>query len=236
MCRMIAALSSKPLRSESLKPFEILAAKGKIRSDMTEPGHCDGWGMTAYLKEDVPEYIERQPTALPGDSDLFHKALQWMETSGVRNAMIHLRKSTEGAKSISNTHPFLHGRWSFCHNGTIYDSGRIPLQKLATSGTTDSERFFLYLMENLSRFLPAEWSLRKSIARVKKMVSYSSLTFLLSDGSKLYAYRDCDPRFEEYYTLYSSRTPDGQFVCSEPLPSVSRAWESLPNGTLITLR
>ncbi len=233
---MIAALSGKPLKSESLQCFEILATKGKIRSDMSEPGHCDGWGMTAYLKENFPEYIERHPHALPDDTALYHKALHWMEESGVRSAMVHLRKSTEGAKTISNTHPFLFKEWSFCHNGTLYDSEKIPLKKLKASGSTDSERLFLYLMENLSSWLPMEWSLKKSLARIKKDFKYSSLTFLLTNGRKVYAYRDCDPQFDDYYTLYTSRTPDGQFVCSEPLPALSRIWESVPNGTLVTLR
>ncbi len=233
---MIAALSPNPLPAECLRAFEILATNGKIRSDMSETGHHDGWGMTAYLKPNFPEYIERQPHSLTNDAAIFQKATKWIEEVGIKLVMVHLRKSTEGAKTISNTHPFLFQEWSFCHNGTIFDSEKIELRRLKPTGSTDSERFFLYLMENLSRFFSVERSLKKSIGEFKKKFKYSSISFLLSNGKKLYAYRDCDPKFGDYYTLYTTKINGGQWVCSEPLPSLSRDWTSLPNGTLATLK
>lgn len=231
----MAALASDSVPAEWLSAFEPLARQGKIRCDMTEPGHSDGWGLVGYFRSRIPEYLERQPGSLAQEHELFQKAAQWVEQNRAPAAMLHLRKSTEGGRSIANTHPFLHGEWAFCHNGTIYESERIPLKKLNPAGATDSERFFLYLMEALRWPFSPRRRLEKALAELKKNFKYSSLTFLLTNGKELYAYRDCDPQFDEYYTLYSAKTPAGQIVSSEPLGAVSTHWTRFANPSLTLL-
>lgn len=213
----------------------MLASRGEIRPDMSEPGHHDGWGLVSYLKENVPEYIEREPESLTENAELFEKAAKWAESSGYRTTMLHIRKSTDASKSIANTHPFVYKEWSFCHNGTIFDSEKIRLKKLKPSGQTDSERFFLYLMEQMKWPFKPESRIRKAAAYVRKHFKYTSLTFLLTNGKKLYAYRDCDPKYQDYYTLYTAQVNGAKIVSSEPLPSLSRDWTSLRNGELLRL-
>ena len=71
---------------------------------------------------------------------------------------------------------------------------------------------------------------------------YSALNFLMTDGERLWAYREFgDKRFdpgetlaerEKYYTLYVTRVDRSAVVCSEPLKSVSKFWQPLSQRTL----
>lgn len=233
MSQMMAALPQKSVQSEWLSAFQILASRRSSRDG--DPGKQDGWGLVSYLNERSPEYIGREPGTLIDNTELFRKAAQWAESSGFGTTLLHVRNASEAPRSIANTHPFLYKEWSFCHNGAIFGSEGIPLKKLRPSGRTDSERFFLYLMESLMWPFSAERRILKAANHVRKHFEHTSLTFLLSNGKKLYAYRACDPRFENDYGLYVAEVDGGKIVCSEPLPSLSRNWTSLANGELIAI-
>ena len=77
--------------------------------------------------------------------------------------------------------------------------------------------------------------LKKAVGEIKKGFKYSSLTFLLTDGKTLYAYRDRDPQFDDYYTLFTTKADRAQIICSEILPAVSSSWIPVPNETFVTL-
>lgn len=235
MCRMMAVLAKEQIKADWILPFEHLATQGKIRSDMKEPGHHDGWGMVAYFKEGFPEYLEREPHSVSKDSQHFRNGAALIEESKCKVAMVHFRKISVGEPQISNTHPFLHETWAFSHNGTIYDSKKIPLAKLKPAGTTDSERFFLFLLERLSSIQdqkeqPAE--LKRAAEEIAKNFKHTSLTFLLTNGKNLFAFRECDPKYNDYYTLFSAEVNGGTIFCSEPLSAVSQNWKPLENGSL----
>ena len=234
MCRMMAVIAKDQIKQEWISPCEDLAVHGKTRSDMPEPGHHDGWGLVAYVRKDFPEYLEREPHSVTQDIGHFKKAAAAIQDTNAKAAMLHFRKISVGEPKISNTHPFVYKEWSFCHNGTIFDSDKIPLKTLKPGGGTDSERFFLYLMENLD---PAniEKSLGAVIWRIKSDFKYTSLTFLLSNGKSIYAYRECDPQYADYYTLYATTLNGSRIVASEPLSKISSRWEAVPNGSLIEL-
>ena len=234
MCRMMGAVSNDKIKAEWLEAFEPLASTGKTRIDMPEPGHHDGWGIVAYFRENFPEYVDREPHSVTQDPEHFKEGAKLIENSKSKIALVHFRKISVGQPAISNTHPFLYKEWSFCHNGTIYDSEKIPLKKLKPGGVTDSERFFLYIMENLdSKNVPG--SIKKSAEEIRKGFKYSSLTFLLTDGKKLYAYRDYDALYQDYYTLHFSKLDESRIVSSEPLSAVSPSWQTLQNGEFLSL-
>ena len=234
MCRMYAAVSKNVIQRGWIDPVQDLAVNGKTRSDMPEPGHHDGWGMVAYFKENFPEYLERQPHSVTKDAEHFKNGAAAVQEGKSKAVMIHFRKISVGQPQISNTHPFLCKEWSFCHNGTIFDSEKIPLKTLKPAGATDSERFFLYLMERLDPKNPPK-SLQVALDEIKKIVKYTSLTFLLSNGETICAYRDCDPQYDDYYTLFSSKMNGTHIVASEPLTQVSPFWKPLLNGALLAL-
>ena len=232
MCRMYAAISKNVIKREWLDPVQDLAKNGKTRSDMPEPGHHDGWGMVAYFKEGFPEYLDREPHSVTKDMEHFKNGAAAIEEGKSKAAMVHFRKISVGQPQISNTHPFLHKEWSFCHNGTIFDSEKIPLQKLQPGGATDSERFFLFLMERISQN-PGEATLKKATEEIQKKFNHTSLTFLLTDGSSLYAYRECEKKYEDYYTLYQAQTAGGTVLSSQPLDSLKVSWKPMENGSLL---
>lgn len=234
MCRMFAAVSKNVIQRGWIEPVENLAVNGKTRSDMPEPGHHDGWGMVAYFKEKFPQYLQRQPHSVTKDTEHFRNSAAAVQEGKSKAVLIHFRKISVGQPQISNTHPFLYKEWSFCHNGTIFDSDQIPLKTLQPAGATDSERFFLYIMEHLDPKNHLK-SIQAAVDEFKKKFKYTSLTFLLTDGKTLYACRDCDPQYDDYYTLFSAKMNGCHVVVSEPLTQVSPFWKPLPNGSLIAL-
>ncbi|MBI2915721.1 MAG: class II glutamine amidotransferase [Elusimicrobia bacterium] len=237
---MMAVLSKESVPSGLLTAFESLATQGKIRSDMTQPGHHDGWGLVSYFREGFPQYLAREPHSVLQDSEHLKKGADYLEKSQCKVALLHFRKITVGDPSISNTHPFLHQQWAFAHNGTLYHHEKIPLENLEPAGTTDSERLFLYLMETMAglgkdseneeKRLSA---LKESVEKVKRKVRYSSLTFLLTNGKSIYICRDSDAQYEDYYTLYTATIGNSTIIASEPLPKIGFGWELVPNGTIL---
>ena len=160
--------------------------------------------------------------------------------------LAHFRKASVGNRAIENTHPFLRNGWSFCHNGTIYEEDKLPLEKYSPAGRTDSERFFLFLLEAVEQHKDTRTALEKAIRHVRENFEYNSLTFLLTNGVSLYAYRGySDARLEKhetveernrYYTLWAADVPGGHLVCSQPiLTGKIPTWKPLSNGELWTI-
>ena len=238
MCRMMALLAKDGIKASWLTTFMSLAIHGKIRCDMTEPGHKDGWGLVSYFQEDFPKYLAREPHSILQDEKDFKSAAKVLEVSRSKIVLTHLRKTSVGCLSISNTHPFLYKEWAFAHNGTIYDHEKIFLKKLKPAGSTDSERFFLYLMEHLENSHPRNQDeilieLRKATEEIKRDFQVSSLTFLLTNGKMIFAFRDCDSQFRDYYTLYSTEIGENKIFCSEPLMEIASSWDLLENKSFI---
>jgi hypothetical protein len=73
--------------------------------------------------------------------------------------------------------------------------------------------------------------LREDILRQpdEKGGTYSSLTFMLSDGESLYVLRDFTEE-ENYYTMYYFELPSGAVFCQEKISSAS--WKPLGNRKL----
>ena len=83
------------------------------------------------------------------------------------------------------------------------------------------------------------------IALHEKGKEYTSLTFLLSDGETLWAYRDFNENYkkgdytieelDEYYTLNYANGEFGFVVCSETLRMTGLEWNGMVNGELIAV-
>ena len=225
---MIAIQSTQKISTEWLNAFLPLAKKGILRCDETEPGHGDGWGMIAYFQNTQPEYLSREPHSAEQDKKIFEQCTKAVQNNLAHTVLTHFRKISVGQPAISNTHPFTYKNWSFCHNGTLYESEKIPLHKLKAYGSTDSERYFLFLMEHLDLKNPT-LSIKNAIQKFKKNFKYSSLTFLMSDGEQLFSYRDFDPQFKDYYTLYHTQIQNAQIISSEPISIPNTQWQPLEN-------
>jgi glutamine amidotransferase len=107
MCRLFGFRSVIPSKVHR----SLLAAENALGVQSND--HPDGWGVAFYV--DGTPHVTRSPLTALGDS-LFHKL------SGVvasQTVLAHVRKATQGPKTVLNCHPFQYGRWVFAHNGDI---------------------------------------------------------------------------------------------------------------------
>ncbi len=208
----------------TVREFRNLASCGLV-CEGSEPGHGDGWGIVTW-NHGAPVYLGREPNDAFTDP-LFDEACAKGEAMGVSSPLIaHLRKASVGLKVIENTHPFVQGEWAFAHNGTI--------RRLNLKYTTDSQWFFESIMaafkQNGGDMIAA---ITKNVKVVREVYPYTSITFLLSNGRELYAYRDAAEKME-YYTVYYASTPEGFKVSQEKF--FEAPWKALENGSLLKVR
>lgn len=222
MCRILGLFGSR-IDYSLLRDFQNLALIGKIRAGMT-PGHQDGWGMAGF-QENKAFYFSRSKRSANNDLD-YELSIEKAWQLKISSLVLHIRKASSGGVSLENTHPFIRDNWVFCHNGTINEASKIPLKQLKPEGTTDSERFFLFLVEKLSGASTQEEiksKVKEAVEFIKDNFDYTSLTFLLCNNRFLVAYRSFNEKSEErneyagYYTLYYFIDRDFMAVCSEPI-------------------
>lgn len=154
MCRMFALRANQPTRVEN----SLLAAAHSLQRqsscDLRGRCHDSGWGIGYYV-EGQPRRVR---STVPAGQDP-----RFRETAGSLTAatvLAHVRLASSGSVAERNTHPFIHGRWTFAHNGTLAGFGAnperlrslIPVHLLqAIEGATDSEHAFLFLLGQLEK-------------------------------------------------------------------------------------
>ena len=242
MCRLIGIVGTHPLPvNEVMQAFFPLAKDGHVKSTM-QPGHLDGWGLSG-LSMQRAVYFGRKAEPLTETKKPFDQAVEKAGKSQSPVLVGHLRKASEGGRDICNTHPFHSRDWIFAHNGTIFGAtASLPVQDATPQGQTDSERFFLWMQENIQNEDDRTEALVNLLKKARPDLVYSALNFLMTDGTTLWAYREYgDKRFdpgetlqerEKYYTLYFARVERSVVVCSEPLKSISKLWQPIPQRTL----
>ncbi|MBU6389239.1 class II glutamine amidotransferase [Patescibacteria group bacterium] len=185
MCRLLAiAGTDLSGQSDTVRRFGNLAATGKVAPG-SNPGHMDGWGLVAYRDGRL---VYQQKEADQADHNPVYTTAS-AAALGERPTVVigHLRKTNE-KPNRENSHPFTQEGLSFCHNGAIFEPERLPLDAVALKqreGTTDSERFFLYLLQRLRTGLSPDpvTALRDAFYFIRDNLGYSALNIVLSDGS-----------------------------------------------------
>jgi glutamine amidotransferase len=112
------------------------------------------------------------------------------------NIVAHIRKATQGAVSLANTHPFvreLWGRyWVFAHNGDLKDFGPRLHGAFRPVGETDSERAFCWLMQELAKAhasVPTVAELTSTLRELAPLAAaHGTFNFILSNGQALWAH------------------------------------------------
>src|SRR5258708_6627780 len=235
MCRLLSIVGTHPLPiADVLDAFFRLGKEGNVKCTM-EPGHLDGWGMSG-LSAQRAVYFDRKAEPVPDSKKAYDAAAVKAARSQTPVLISHLRKASSGGRDISNTHPFHSRDWIFAHNGTIFGaSASLPLEDLQPQGDTDSERLFLWILDKVRLADDPTAALVSLLKKARQELVFSALNFLMTDGVRLWAYRDYgDKRFDpgetleerqKYYTLYFARVERSAVVCSEPLKSVSKFWQ-----------
>lgn len=242
MCRLLGLIGVPPLPvGQVLDAFLPLSKEGHVKCTMT-PGHLDGWGISGYSGGRAV-YFERRADPATDAGELFQKAKDKAQLSQTRVLIAHLRKASAGVRDLRNTHPFHCRDWIFAHNGTLFNVSALPLIDNQPQGQTDSEHFMLWLLEQVRNEEDVTEALVNVLKEWREKLVFSSLTFILTDGKTLWAYRDYgDKNFEagetlaerdKYYTLYTVRVGQCDILCSEPLKSVAPSWRPLLPRTLM---
>ena len=117
------------------------------RGGLTGP-HGDGWGIAFYEGKGCRTFHDVAPSA---DSEIAKLLRNYPIKSKV--VISHIRRANRGRVCLENTHPFsreLWGqRWVFAHNGQIRGIKNNPLEFYAPIGTTDSERAFCWVLDQV---------------------------------------------------------------------------------------
>jgi glutamine amidotransferase len=214
MCRVLGSVAAEPV---SLRHELLEAANRFIRPADGD----DGWGMSAYLRAEGEEpHCRRFPAATSCDD-------QAADTRA-RLHNVHVRRATIGDLTPENTHPFCLGPYSFSHNGTVRNIAQLSDPNIGeTAGETDSEHLFRLVMHHLDSADPVD-GIRYAMQATIERYPFSSLSFLFSDGERLYAYRlgHCE--------LHWLARPGQLIVASERLTE-DETWHSVRQDVLLVL-
>jgi len=158
--------------------------------------HRDGWGIAFFEGRGARVFLDPQPSSESPVAELVrHYPIRSL------NVIAHIRKATQGAVGLENTHPFMRelwGRyWIFAHNGNLTDFAPDLDGSFLPVGQTDSERAFCYLLQTLrQRFAdvpPGRAALHAAINEYAALVRPSGpFNFMLSNGDCLFAHRSTE--------------------------------------------
>ena len=163
----------------------------RVRGGQTDH-HRDGWGIAFFEGKGCRTFLDEKATI---ESPLADLVRQYPIRS--MNVIAHIRKATQGAVALENTHPFtreLWGRyWIFAHNGNLKDFAPSLQGFFQPVGSTDSERAFCWMLEQLRARSPASQpplaTLRGWIEELAgQLRGYGDFNFLLSNGDGLFAH------------------------------------------------
>ena len=147
MCRLYGFISNEPTKVDCSLVYSQNALMQQSRVDQVGLDHTDGWGIGTY--RDGRPQVRKKMTAAYEDL-LFSTAAEKAYSTAI---VAHVRRATVGANSLENTHPFVHGLWTFAHNGTVAGFDRLRLELESETdpelqkfrlGKTDSEQYFKY--------------------------------------------------------------------------------------------
>lgn len=142
--------------------------------------HCDGWGIATVDADNADLY--KEPLAATKSANFKEQ----LASHKSKAALLHLRWATEGMPvNENNTHPFTYQDISFIHNGSItpptvldplIDKRYLGIAK----GTTDSERYFLFLLTQIEKHGFIEGVI-KGIKYIKDNCNYSSINMMITN-------------------------------------------------------
>ncbi len=115
MCRW-AAYTGQPIFLEEIvsRPGHSLIHQSHCATQCHSAINADGFGLAWYGERPEPGLFR---DIMPAWSDPNLRSLTAQVKSGL--FLAHVRASTGTATSRNNCHPFVHGVWSFMHNGQV---------------------------------------------------------------------------------------------------------------------
>ena len=187
--------------------------------------HRNGWGMA--ILDDGSVSVEKEPVRAIDSSYLKSRLNGKIETA---RFMAHIRRATVGDVDFDNTHPFIKrdeaGRiWAFVHNGTIFESPVIYSYREVQTGSTDSERILLYIVDQVNKHYVSEQNSFDANDRIRLI---DKMNIMLYDGDYFYVHKN------EEGTLFKSEKPGSVIFSTHPL--TEDGWEEVPQNTLFVYK
>lgn len=228
MCRLYGFRANELTKVECSLVQAQNALLAQSRANAEGRSHPDGWGIACYgdLRDPdnrIPQLVRHKTTAFE-DVRFSHQA----EATYAETVVAHVRLATVGYVGALNAHPFTHCGWTFAHHGTLpgfeqlapqleQETGRFQDSRL---GSTDSEQFFLWLLNRLGQdgvnlaapdHLAVRESIRQAIPELDRRcrdidsTQTPRLSFVLTNGRLMYACR--------WHTPLHSLTRQGIYDC-----------------------
>ncbi len=184
MCQLLGMNCNTP--TDVMFSFTGFAERGG-RTDH----HADGWGIAFFEGRGLRHFVDHSPAF---DSPVAQLIRRYPIKS--RNVIAHIRKATQGEISLENCHPFvreLWGRyWVFAHNGDLKDFHPRLHGSFRPVGTTDSERAFCWIMQELAKShagVPTVEELTLTLRELTPRISrHGTFNFMLSNGQALWTH------------------------------------------------
>lgn len=153
--------------------------------------HKDGFGIAFFEGRGVRLMVDAQSAR---DSPIAGMVARYPIKS--RAIVAHIRKATQGRVALENSHPFvreLWGRyWVFAHNGDLREYHPALHGAFRPVGSTDSERAFCWLMQELAKAHAATPPVAELTATLSELLprvaKHGVFNVLLSNGEALWAY------------------------------------------------
>ncbi|MBC8180940.1 class II glutamine amidotransferase [candidate division KSB1 bacterium] len=230
MCRMIFAVGKFDMNWLIDDIIQMASDNNEKHEENTnvEFKHPDGWGLTYLDGNNLKTFRSTKPIYDDPQIEQFRKI-------NTRLIVLHARHGTTGDAEINNIHPFENkngeNNFLFFHNGTIWDELEFD-SKFQTNGSTDSEKYFYYLLSGKL----AEIDLNLIQKKIINLKDFSGANFVLTDG-KMSFLADWFSLNPLYYTMKMLQQGNSIIISSEILPHYRQEnWTCLENHCLLSIR
>jgi len=184
MCQLLGMNCNEP--TDVVFSFNGFAERGGHTDH-----HADGWGIAFFEDQGLRHFVDHLPASESPVAELIRRY-----PIKSRHVVAHIRKATQGQVMLANCHPFvreLWGRyWVFAHNGNLENYRPHLHGHFKPVGSTDSERAFCWLMQELSKShaqLPPVEELTLTLRELTPQIAkHGTFNFLLSNGEALWAH------------------------------------------------
>lgn len=211
--------------------------------------HRDGWGI-AFV-QDGDALVLREPEAASES-----RWIPFLRGNAMRSPIVvaHLRKATQGPRTLRNTQPFareLGGRVHvFSHNGMlpkIEDDARFASRRFKRVGDTDSEQAFCALLERIATMWeagvpPVDARVAAIAAFAHELRTLGPANFVYTDGDAVFAHghrrrtNDGEIRPPGLHVLCRTCAETQEVALVASVPLTSERWRPLDEGEIVVLR
>src|SRR5690349_4682818 len=170
-------------------PTDVMFSFTGLATRATE--HKDGFGIAFFEDRGVRLFVDPHSALVSPVAEMVRRY-----PSKSVNVIAHILKATQGRVALENTHPFMRelwGRyWVAAHNGDLKAFEPRLHGAFRPVGSTDSERAFCWLMQELAKAhasVPSVDELTTTLAELAPIAAkHGTFNFMLSNGQALWAH------------------------------------------------